>query len=60
MEYLPPFVVHGTHTITEQEIASHGEDYRDVIVALRDGLVALETAHTLPRLNSDIKSIIRK
>ena len=60
MEYLPPFVVHGTHTITEQEIARHGEDYRDVITALRDGLLDSETAHTLPRLNSDLKSIIKK
>jgi len=60
MEYLPPFVVHGTHTISEPEIARHGEDYREVLIALRDGLVDFETVRTLPRLNSDIKSIITK
>jgi len=31
MEYLPPFVVHGTHTITKEEIARNGEDYRKII-----------------------------
>ena len=60
MEYLPPFVVHGTHTITEQEIDRHGDDYRKVITALRDGLVDFEAVRKLPRLNSDIKSIIKE
>lgn len=60
MDYLPPFVVHGTHTLKEQEIESHGEDYRKIIIALRDGKVDLEAARTLPRLNFDIDSIIMK
>jgi glutathione-regulated potassium-efflux system ancillary protein KefG len=59
MDYLPPFVVHGTHTVTEQEIDSHGEDYRKIITALRDGKIDLEAARTLPRLNSDIDSIVK-
>lgn len=60
MDYLPPFVVHGTHTITEQEIAHHGENYRKVITALRDGTIDLEAARAFPRLNSDLESIITK
>lgn len=60
MEYLPPFVVHGTHTITEKKIACHGEDYREVILALRDGLLDFEAAHAFPRLNTDIKGILKK
>lgn len=58
MEYLPPFVVHGTHTITKEEIARHGEDYRKIITALRDGKVNFEAAGAFPRLNTDIDSII--
>ncbi len=58
MKYLPPFVVHGTHTITKEAIASHGEDYRKLIIALRDGKLNMETAGTLSRLNSDLDSII--
>lgn len=60
MDYLPPFVVHGTHMITDGDIARHGEDYRRLITALRDGKVDLEAAHKLPRINSDMESIILK
>ena len=60
MDYLPPFVVHGTHMITEQEIARYGEDYRRIIIALRDGTVDFEAACTLPLLNADIERIIMK
>jgi glutathione-regulated potassium-efflux system ancillary protein KefG len=59
MEYLPPFVVHGTHTITPEEIAAHGEAYRKIIEALRDGRVNLEAARMVQRINLDMDNIIR-
>ncbi|UCD34902.1 MAG: NAD(P)H-dependent oxidoreductase [Nitrospiraceae bacterium] len=58
MDYLPPFVVHGTHTITPEEIARHGKDYWRVMVALRDGTLDLDAARSLGRLNADMESII--
>ena len=58
MQYLPPFVVHGTHAMTEAEIRRHGEDYRAIITGLRDGKVDLEAARRLPMINLAIKSII--
>ncbi len=36
MTYLPPFVVHGSHTISEKEIENFGEMYHDLIKMLRD------------------------
>ncbi len=60
MHYLPPFVVHGTHTLTRQQIEDHGEDYRRVVTALRDGRVDLAAAATLPRINADTGAIIMK
>jgi len=60
MEYLPPFVVHGTHTLTESEIAGHAEDYRMVLTALRDNRIDLEAARKFPRLNSQLDEIILK
>jgi len=60
MEYLSPFVVHGTHTITREEIAAHGEDYLKIITAIRDGTLDLEAAAHLPRLNTDTESIIKE
>jgi glutathione-regulated potassium-efflux system ancillary protein KefG len=60
MDYLPPFVVHGTHMMTEQEIEDHGEDYRKIITALRDGMIDLEAGRKSQRLNSDTDRIIMK
>ncbi len=60
MEYLPPFVVHGTHTITKEETAAEGENYRKIITALRDGKIDFEAAKEFPRLNLDIDKIIMK
>ena len=39
MEYLPPFVVHGTHTLEEAGIVKAAEDYRQVLTMLRDGTI---------------------
>lgn len=36
MKYLPPFVVHGSHTLTEDELKKHAQDYRNLILSLRD------------------------
>jgi glutathione-regulated potassium-efflux system ancillary protein KefG len=59
MDYLPPFVVHGTHQITKEEIIQNGEDYRKTVIALRDGRVDYEAASTFPRMNSDIDRIMK-
>ena len=59
MEYLPPFVVHGTHGLEEREVLQHAEEYRAALAALRDGRVDLERARSLPSLNSDLKAILR-
>jgi glutathione-regulated potassium-efflux system ancillary protein KefG len=52
MEYLPPFVVHGTHLLTDEQIEHHADDYRRILVALRDGTLDLKNLSS-QRLNSD-------
>jgi glutathione-regulated potassium-efflux system ancillary protein KefG len=37
IQYLPPFVVHGTHLLDIKGIIEAGQEYRRVIIALRDG-----------------------
>jgi glutathione-regulated potassium-efflux system ancillary protein KefG len=37
MQYLPPFVVHGTHLMDEPGIIRAAEAYRKVLTVLRDG-----------------------
>jgi len=59
MDFLTPFVVHGTHTITESEIQRHAIDYHNIIIALRDDKVDLEAARSLPRINVDVDKIIK-
>ncbi len=39
MLYLPPFVVHGTHLLDIKSILEAGQEYRRVIIALRDGII---------------------
>ena len=58
MRYLPPFVVHGTHALSESDVAAHAHDYRRTLEALRDGRLDLE-AEPGPRLNTDLDARIR-
>ncbi len=36
MTYLPPFVVHGSHTLSEADLKKHSDDYRKLMILLRD------------------------
>lgn len=60
MEYLPPFVIHGTHELTGPEIGRHAEDYRNVITAIRDDRINWQAARSFPRLNTDLDAVIMK
>ena len=59
MEYLPPFVVHGTHGMTPPGMEAHARDYRRALEALRDGRLDLEAAKKHARLNAALDSIIQ-
>ena len=58
MDYLPPFVVHGTHSLTDSDVVAHAADYRRMVVALRDGTIDFEAAREFSRLNSDLDRIL--
>ena len=60
MTYLPPFVVHGTHAISDDDIARHADEYRRVIEALRDGTLDVAAAADRPRLNADLGAVLRR
>ncbi len=57
MEYLPPFVVHGTHGLRGVELERAAADYRRVIVALRDGTLDPGAVRDLPRINQDLEAV---
>jgi glutathione-regulated potassium-efflux system ancillary protein KefG len=58
MDFLPPFVVHGTHGLSSVEIDRHAADYRRTVEALRDGLLDVAAARNWPRLNRDLDAVI--
>jgi len=58
MQYLPPFVVHGTHGMSPEQVVRHAADWRRTVEALRDGRVDLERAAGMPRLNMDLDAVI--
>lgn len=52
MEYLPPFLIQGTHQLQEtQQITQSIENYRTAIVALRDNAIDWEQSPQYPYLN---------
>lgn len=58
MTWLPPFVVHGTHRLGQPEIDRHADDYRRLVVGLRDGSFDHGAALRLPRVNADLAAVL--
>lgn len=59
MEYYPPFVVHGTHAMKDEEIAAQAADYVRLLSAIRDGRIDWDAAKQVHRLNADLERIMR-
>ena len=51
MEYLPPFLINGTHGMTVEQIDEFSLDYRRTIEVLRDNRLNLDAAIRRERLN---------
>ena len=61
MFWLPPFAVLGIHRgLALEHINGHAEDYRRMVIALRDGTLDTQQAMDNHYLNSDLNSIIRR
>ena len=60
VEYLPPFVVHGTLGMAREEIRSHAEDYRRIVEALRDETLHIEAARAMLRINFQLDELLRE
>lgn len=59
MDYLPPFIVHGTHGLDRAAVDRYATDYLRTLEALRDGTFNLEAVREWPRLNRDLETAIR-
>lgn len=59
MEYLPPYVLHGTHALEDDEIHRLAAEYRSVVEALRDGRADLEAVRARRYFNHDVATLLR-
>jgi glutathione-regulated potassium-efflux system ancillary protein KefG len=60
MEYLPPFVVHGTHRLDPDGITRAARSYLTVVEALRDPDLPLDRLRGLERINDDLSWVVRE
>jgi glutathione-regulated potassium-efflux system ancillary protein KefG len=61
MDWLPPFAVLGIHQgLPEKDRVRHAEDYRRMLIALRDNSVDLDRARAGELLNQDMDRIINE
>lgn len=51
MGYLPPYVIHGSHTITEDEIILQAGNYKRLLLALRDETIEMKRTNQVEYLN---------
>jgi glutathione-regulated potassium-efflux system ancillary protein KefG len=58
MEYLPPFVVFGTHRLEDEQIAGASAEYRRLIEALRDDRVDLDRARAQEFFPPDLGEVL--
>jgi glutathione-regulated potassium-efflux system ancillary protein KefG len=58
MEYLPPFLIQGTHRMGREEIDAAAVQYRRLLEALRDGRIDAGAVADLERINADLDAVI--
>lgn len=60
MEYIPPFVVYGTHQLQENnEFDKYAADYRNVLMALRDNNIDWESLKAFYYFNQNLEQVIK-
>lgn len=59
MEYLPPYVLHGTHALDDDAIERLAAEYRNVVEALRDGRADLDAVRASRYFNHDLAAVLR-
>lgn len=58
MEYLPPFLVQGTHRMEREQIHTAATEYGRVLQALRDGRIDAGALADVERINADLDALI--
>jgi len=59
MEYLPPFVIQATHQLNKVEIQRHTEDYRQVIIGLRENNINWAYLRQMQHFNHNLTTTLQ-
>lgn len=59
MDFIPPYIVDGTHLMTEQEAMAHGEIYRRLLESMASDRFDWSSAASLEKLNHEIDRLIQ-
>jgi glutathione-regulated potassium-efflux system ancillary protein KefG len=57
MQYLPPYVIFGTHWMDDAAIDEAARRYRDLLIALHDDRVDYDRVAPLPTLNAALEAV---
>ena len=57
MTYLPPFAIHGTHRLTQEETDGFSLQYQKILYRLAEGNFSVEEINKFPYLNDWIESL---
>jgi glutathione-regulated potassium-efflux system ancillary protein KefG len=60
MIFLAPFIVHGTHSITPEDISRYKTDYTELILALQENRVDIDLARKINRINGQTEQVIQQ
>ena len=60
MDYLPPFVVHGTHLLDEEGIEAAARNYRSLLISLRDVIFSMDEIMDCFYLNDLLEKSAKK
>ncbi len=55
MIFLPPYVIHGTHSITPEQVENHRENYRRLLLILQKDKTEVDKIRKLAYLNDFLK-----
>ena len=55
MIFLPPYVIHGTNSITQEEVAQYRDEYYQLLNLLADDQIDIDKARKLNYLNDFVK-----
>ena len=58
MDYLPPYVIHGTHRMTTADIEREGRHYRQTLALLHDDRIDLEGVQAFETLNEALAPLM--